>query len=188
VARDLLGQAPLSERWLYPAAYEEQVTAAARGAGLDEALLLAVVRRESNFRPEARSLAGAIGLGQLLPRTAERLEAVAGLDAEVAARLGDPATNLPLAALYLGLLRDRFGNDAAAVAAYNAGPAAPAGWSRAGPSTPLDEWVENVPYKETRTYLKAVLAAREVYRRREGLPPLLDPAAAVGPAGVGVSF
>ena len=186
VARDQLGQARLSERWLYPAAFEGPVAAAAQAAGVDEALLLALVRRESGFRPEARSLAGALGLGQLLPRTAARLGVLAGLDADPAERLTEPATNLALAALYFGLLRDRFGSDAVALAAYNAGPAAPAGWGRA--ATPLDEWVENVPYKETRNYLKLVLAAREVYRRRQGLPPLLDPAALVSVAGAGVAF
>ena len=188
VARDLLGQARRSERWLYPAPYEELLPAVARAAGLDAALLLAVVRRESSFRPEARSLAGALGLGQLLPSTADRLGTVTGLSAAPTARLGDPATNLPLAALYLGLLRDRFGNDAAALAAYNAGPAAPAAWTGARAATPIDEWVENVPYKETRTYVKSVLAAREVYRRLEGLPPLLDPAALVSAPAAGVAF
>ena len=167
------------------AAVPEPSAAALCGAGL-----LALVRRESGFRPEARSLAGALGLGQLLPRTAARLGVLAGLDADpaerLAERLAEPATNLALAALYLGLLRDRFGSDVVALAAYNAGPAAPAGWGRA--ATPLDEWVENVPYKETRNYLKLVLAAREVYRRRQGLPPLLDPAALVSVAGEGVAF
>ena len=188
VARDLLGQAHRSERWLYPAAFEELLPAAARAAGVDEALLLALIRRESGFRPEARSAAGARGLGQLLPGTADRLGALAGLADEPGARLDDPATNLPLAALYLGLLRDRFGSDAAALAAYNAGPAAPARWSRSRQDTPLDEWVENLPYKETRIYVKVVLSAREVYRRIEGLPPLLDPAAPVPAPGAGVAF
>jgi soluble lytic murein transglycosylase len=186
VARDQLGQTRLSERWLYPAAFEGPVAAAGQAAGVDEALLLALVRRESGFRPEARSLAGALGLGQLLPRTAARLGVLAGLDADPAGRLADPATNLALAALYLGLLRDRFGSDAVALAAYNAGPAAPAGWGRG--ATPLDEWVENVPYRETRHYVKLVLAAREVYRRRQGLPALLDPAALVSVTGAGVAF
>ena len=188
VARDLLGQAPRSERWLYPSGFEAALPAAALAAGIDEALLLALVRRESAFLPEARSAAGAIGLGQLLPRTAGRLAALTGLAADPAGRLDHPATNLPLAALYLGLLRDRFGSDVAALAAYNAGPGAPSGWSRAGAATPVDEWVENVPYKETRTYLKAVLSAREVYRRLEGLPPLLDPGALVAAPATGVAF
>jgi len=188
VARDLLGQARSSERWLYPAPFEELLPAVSRATGLDAALLLALVRRESGFSPEARSLAGALGLGQLLPSTADRLGALTGLATAPALGLGDPATNLPLAALYLGLLRDRFGNDAAALAAYNAGPAAPAAWIGSRAAMPLDEWVENVPYKETRTYVKAVLSAREVYRRLEGLPPLLDPAALVTAPGEGVAF
>jgi soluble lytic murein transglycosylase len=188
VARDLLGQAHGTERWLYPAAFEELVAPAARAAGVDESLLLALVRRESGFRPEALSSAGAVGLGQLLPRTAERLGQVAELASSPTSLLGDPATNLPLAALYLGLLQDRFGNDAAAVAAYNAGPTPPATWSTLRAGQPLDEWIESVPYKETRIYLKTVLAAREVYRRLAGLRPQLDPASLVPAPAPGVAF
>jgi soluble lytic murein transglycosylase len=188
VARDLLGQARASERWLFPAAFEPEVAAAARGAGVDETLLFALLRRESAFRPEARSLAGAVGLGQLLPRTADRLGLLGGLSGSTVDRLEDPATNLPLAALYLGLLGERFGSDAGAVAAYNAGPGPPAAWSAARAGQPLDEWVENIPYKETRVYVKTVLSTREVYRRLAGLQPLLDAAARIPAAGAGVAF
>ena len=100
----------------------------------------------------------------------------------------DPGTNLALSALYLGLLRDRFGSDAAALAAYNAGPGAPARWLGSRRDSPLDEWVENVPYKETRIYLKTVLSTREVYRRRIGLSPSLDPATLVPASVAGVAF
>ncbi len=188
VARDLLGHAPGTDRWLYPAAFGEVVTPASRATGLDEALLLALVRRESGFREGSRSRSGAIGLGQLLPRTAERLGLLAGLSGNPASLLTTPATNLPLAALYLGLLRDRFGSDAGALAAYNAGPAPPAGWSTPPAGQPLDEWVEDIPYRETRLYVKVVLASREVYRRLAGLPALLDPAAPVPAPVEGVAF
>jgi soluble lytic murein transglycosylase len=188
VARDLLGQAGATQRWLYPDAFQPLVTDTARAAGVDEALLLAVLRRESAFRPEARSTAGAIGLGQLLPRTAERLGLLAVPAIELVSRLDDPSLNVPLAALYLGLLADRFGSEAGAVAAYNAGPTPPSAWRRPGAAPPLDEWVEDVPYKETRIYLKTVLAAREVYRRLAGLPPALDPASPVPAPVPGVAF
>ncbi len=188
VARDLLGQVRGTERWLYPTAYGEVVAEAARAAGVDETLLLALIRRESGFRPEARSAAGALGLGQLLPRTAERLGLLVDLSTSPVGGLDDPATNLALATLYLGLLLDRFGSEAGAVAAYNAGPSPPAAWCRSRAGQPLDEWVENVPFKETRTYLKAVLSSREVYRRLAGLPPQLDPEAPVPAPAEGVAF
>jgi soluble lytic murein transglycosylase len=187
-ARDLLGQGRETDRWLYPAAFEEELGAAARQAGVDPALLAGLVRRESAFRPEAQSLAGAVGLGQLLPRTAERLGLMAGLPGVADSRLAEPATNLALSALYLGLLRDRFGSDAGAVAAYNAGPAPPSDWARSGAGQPLDEWVENIPYRETRLYLKTVLASQEVYRRLAGRPPALDPGAPVPSPGPGTAF
>jgi soluble lytic murein transglycosylase len=188
VARDLLGVTPRTERWLYPIAFEDQLAASARDAGIEEALLLALVRRESGFVPTVRSSVGAVGLGQLLPGTAERLGVLAGLATDPAQRLTEPTTNLPLAALYLGLLQDRFGSDVAAVAAYNAGPLPPAAWATSRAGQPLDEWVENVPYKETRVYLKNVLSAREVYRRLIGRPPVLDPATLVQAPITGVGF
>ena len=125
-----------------------------------------------------------LGLGT----SRERLGLLAELSSNPASLLGDPATNLPLAALYLGLLRDRFGSDPGALAAYNAGPAQPAGWSTPRPGQPIDEWVENIPYKETRLYVKVVLSSREIYRRLAGLPSQLDPAAPVPAPAEGVAF
>ena len=179
VARDLLGQVRWTERWLYPTAFGEVVAETAGTVGIDETLLHALIRRESGFRPEARSAAGALGLGQLLPRTAERLGLLVDLSASPVSRLEEPAANLALAALYLGLLLDRFGSEAGAIAAYNAGPSPPAAWSSSRAGLPLDEWVENVPFKETRIYLKAVLSSAR------GLPAPGRPAAAARPGGAG---
>jgi soluble lytic murein transglycosylase len=175
VARDQLGATRRSARWLHPSPRPARLEAAAAAAGLDADLLRAVVRRESAFRPEVRSAAGAEGLAQLLPATARRLGTLAGLADDEPLRLGDPDVSLGLGAHYLGLLADRLGDEAVVLAGYNAGPAAAAGWAQVRAGRPLDEWVESIPYRETRAYVKGVLSAREVYRRLAGRPPGLDP-------------
>jgi len=187
-ARDLLGATPRTLRWLYPTPLGEVVPARAAEAGVDPDLVRAVIRRESAFQPSIRSGAGAEGLMQLVPATAGRLATLAGAPRQGGGPLEDGAQNVALGTHYLALLVDRFGDEAPALAAYNAGPRPAAAWSRDRAGLPLDEWVEAIPYRETRAYLKAVLSAREVYRRLGGLPPDLDPARPVGAPGDGVAF
>jgi soluble lytic murein transglycosylase len=103
--------------------------------------------------------------------------------------LADPGQNVPLGLAYLGILADRFASPAQVLAAFNAGPAAAAGWSRSRAGMPLDEWVEEIPYRETRRYVRSVLTDWARYRSLEGgAPPPLDPAAPVTPPAAGVAF
>jgi soluble lytic murein transglycosylase len=147
------------------------------------------MRRESSFRPGVRSGAGAEGLLQLLPSTAERVAGVLGLPGGASARLRDPDTNLALGAHYLALLVSRFGHPALAVAAYNAGPRPVAEWALARRDVPLDVWVESIPYRETRQYVKVVLSEWDTYRELAGEPPPpIDPASPVPAPGAGVAF
>jgi soluble lytic murein transglycosylase len=189
LTRDHLAVNRRTIRWLYPEPLPEITAPAAARFGVDPALLLAVIRRESSFRPDARSAAGAEGLLQLRPATAERLAALLGLPGGVGARLREPETAIPVGAHYLGLLLARFGEPALAVAAYNAGPAPVAGWASARPSLPLDAWVESIPWRETRQYVKGVVAEWDVYRAVRGDPPIpLDPDRHVVAPASGVSF
>jgi soluble lytic murein transglycosylase len=104
------------------------------------------------------------------------------------AELEHPEVSVPLGAAYLALLVDRFGDRAAALAAYNAGPAAAAGWARAAAGRPLDEGVEDVAFRESRRYVKAVAADAAVYRALwsggplalDGLQPVPAPREGVG--------
>jgi soluble lytic murein transglycosylase len=185
-ARDHLAISRRALRLGHPEPLPDRLPAACAAAGLDRDLLLALLRKESGFRVAARSSAGAVGLFQLLPPTAERLAAAAGLPA--AAALDDAAAALPPGVLYLGLLGDRFGHPASALAAYNAGPAAAATWGAALAGLPLDEWVEDLPFRETRRYVKAVLADAGVYRWLRGGELALDGLAPVPPPGEGVGF
>ncbi len=190
VARDFLPPGIRAQRWSYPDALPEVLRPAAGALGVDPALALAVMRRESAFVASARSGAAAEGLLQLRPETARRLGWIAGVPGDAGeSGLTDPAGNIRLGIAYLGLLSDRFGEPAQALAAYNAGPPAAEKWSRARAGLPLDEWVEEIPYRETRQYVRAVLADRARYRKLAGdAPAPLDPSAPISPAAPGVAF
>jgi soluble lytic murein transglycosylase len=149
----------------WPTAFADLVTAAATGRSIAPALLNAVMREESGFRPEVLSTVGARGLVQIMPATGERLAESLGLLDYEADDLFTPATNLLLGAHYLEQLVDRFdGRVSAAVASYNAGPEAVARWIEERPGEEDDEWVEAIPYDQTRKYVKRVLRSQQVYR------------------------
>jgi soluble lytic murein transglycosylase len=189
LASDYLVQTPRALRWGYPEAYPDLVPANAKGFGVDPWMVLAVMRRESNFRAGVRSSAAAMGLLQLIRPTAERLATLLGLKGEVAERLGEPEVNIAFGAYYLSLLTSRFAEPALAIAAYNAGPRAVEGWLTAHPGAALDEWVESIPYRETRHYVKGVLADYAFYRRLYGAGEIaVDPDRKVPYPGPGVSF
>jgi soluble lytic murein transglycosylase len=187
MARDHLPPGIRARRWAYPEAHAEVLEPAARRLGVDPTLALAVMRRESAFVASARSGAAAEGVLQLRPETARRLKAIAGLPEGT--DLADAAENLRLGITYLGLLSDRFATVPQALAAYNAGPAPAAAWSRSGAGLPLDEWAEGIPYRETRQYVRSVVADWARYRELRGeRAPALDPSTPVAPAGPGVAF
>jgi soluble lytic murein transglycosylase len=189
LARDHLAPTRRTLRWLYPEPLPGLLVPAARRFGVDPALVLAVMRRESSFRADARSAAGAEGLMQIRPATAERLAALLGVPAGVGARLHEPEAAIPLGAHYLGLLLARFGEAPLAIAAYNAGPAPVAEWASARRGMPLDAWVESIPYRETRQYVKVVVAEWDAYRALSGeRGPPIDPDHRVVPAAHGVGF
>ena len=122
------------------------------------------MREESSYRPEVVSVSGARGLLQLMPDTAARVARDVSLDPFEPDDLFTPAVNIELGSAYLAQLLARFnGNAAAAIGSYNAGPEAVARW-RPGDGTPEDVWVEEIPYDQTRAYVKRVLRSLHVYR------------------------
>jgi len=154
---------------LYPAGYKEIVARHTANMSIDESLTYALIRAESNFLPTARSPVGALGLMQLMPATAKGM--AQGMGEKVSARyLTNPEINLKLGTRHLRDLITRFnGNLVSAVAAYNAGSTPVRRWRKNFPTLSEDEFIENIPYAETREYVKKVLAAAEVYRRLYGL-------------------
>lgn len=149
---------------LYPLAYWPLVTRTTSGTAVDPLLVLSVMRQESMFDPEARSGANAIGLMQLIPSTASRM--AAELNRSVATEdLYEPEVNISLGVAYLARLQGLYrGEPIRVLAAYNAGEDAVAKWDRARPAGDVDEWVENITYRETRDYVKRVLANQRKYR------------------------
>ena len=150
----------------FPVVWEEEATAAAREHGIDPAWVLATIRMESAFRPRARSPAGALGLMQIMPATGRRIARAEGVRYSGARTLLDPEKNIRLGAAYLRQLLDRLhGHPALVSAGYNAGPNRARRWLARGEGMEPDLWVELVPYRETRQYVKRVLEYRIVYRR-----------------------
>lgn len=159
-------RAPLSLwRSAWPTAYAEEVAAATAQRRVPPQLLWAVVREESGYRPKVVSISGARGLAQIMPATGRQLARELGQRQFHADELFEPARNLELAAHYLESLLARFdGRVAAAVASYNAGPGAVAGWLREDGALDDDEWVEAIPYAQTRGYVRRVLRSVQAYR------------------------
>jgi len=139
----------------------------------ETAFVLGVIRQESGFDPHIRSAAGALGMMQLMPGTAEVLARKLGYSYE-RDRLEDADFNMQLGSAYLGLLVDQFGGSyVMAAAAYNAGPGRPLQWTsfcgdpRSAGTDPAD-FIECIPFPETRNYVMRVLEAMQVYRARLG--------------------
>ena len=155
-------------RFTYPEAYEDRVRRQAAGRGLAPHLLWAVMREESTYRPAIMSPAGAVGLMQIMPATAERIGPTASVP-DAATRLEDPGSNIALGAYYLGWLMARYeGRVALALAAYNAGEDAVDRWRGEMPAEILSEedaFIEEISYRETRNYVKKVLRSYNIYLR-----------------------
>ncbi|MEO0369124.1 MAG: lytic transglycosylase domain-containing protein [Pseudomonadota bacterium] len=132
---------------------------------IDPAWAFAIARRESSFMADANSGAGARGLMQLLPSTVNFIT-----KKKVKSRkLFEPAFNIQQGTQYMRYLMDRMGNNAVlATASYNAGWSRVKNWVPKDDAVPLDIWVETIPFKETRNYVKAVLAYQQIYSRLLG--------------------
>jgi len=156
-------------RILYPLRFDDQLRAAAEEEGLDAALVAAVILQESSFDPGALSRAGARGLMQVMPATGRTIARAKGQRYKRAA-LYDPDTSLDFGTHYLRQMSDRFDGDVEKVlAAYNAGPHRVDAWVAERGERSAEEFIEAIPFTETRTYVMIILASREQYRRLYGL-------------------
>lgn len=146
----------------FPTPFREQLLAHTREIGLDAAYVYGLIRQESRFVMGARSAVGASGLMQVMPSTARWTAKRIGLDYRND-QISDRDTNLKLGTGYLKLVLDDFsGSQPLAAAAYNAGPSRSRRW-REGPPLEPAVWAENIPFSETRDYVKKVLSNAAYY-------------------------
>lgn len=150
--------APTCQRFAYPLKYEAEIKEASAKAGVDPCLVAAVIYAESGFRCKAVSDVGAVGLMQLMPETASWIAETNNLDYS-SDQFYDPKVNIELGSLYLAWLMRLFdGNEVWPLAAYNVG------------QHKVDEWISDgvseadIPYPETRCFVKKVIRARKCYQ------------------------
>ncbi len=149
----------------YPLAYRELTFEDAKKVGVDPYLILAISRQESTYRPGLTSTAGAQGVMQIMPATAKWLvKEDPGLPPNAHTELNDPRSSLRLGAHYLRMMIDRYdGNLVYALAAYNGGPGNCDTWRRNFKGATFFEFIEFIPFTETRNYVKRVLTNYVTY-------------------------
>ncbi|MEW8506488.1 MAG: transglycosylase SLT domain-containing protein [Candidatus Thiodiazotropha sp.] len=159
----------------FPLAHKEAITDQARDHGIDSAWIYAILRQESAFMSDAKSSAGARGLMQLMPKTAKQMARELKQSLGKPEDLYQPELNIKLGAGYLNrIYRQLQESPVLATAAYNAGPHRVLSWLPEE-SQASDIWIETVPFKETREYLKRVLAYTVIYNYRLGDLPITIP-------------
>lgn len=166
----LITKIPYSEkmhRFWYPLAFWDKVEQASKRNNLDPFIVLSVMREESRFDQAVKSPAGAYGLMQLMPQTAYRLDKSLKLGIHRPSQLTDPKNNVQLGSFYLRNLLDEFHSLAHMLAAYNAGELAVRSWQQRFDYRAIDEFIEDIPYSETRNYVKRVLTSYFHYKRAE---------------------
>tara|TARA_R110002095_G_scaffold198192_1_gene177617 strand:+ start:681 stop:2621 length:1941 start_codon:yes stop_codon:yes gene_type:complete len=158
----------------FPLAYGVEIAESAQGNQIDTSWILAIARQESAFTPDARSPAGAMGLMQLMPRTAKETAKRAKVRYKGSHQLTEPELNLKLGSYYLASLSRRYaGHRVLASAAYNAGPGRVNSWLEQRQDLPIDIWIETIPFDETRNYVQNILSFSVIYSDMLGLPKQL---------------
>jgi soluble lytic murein transglycosylase len=144
----------------FPMAFSKEIQTYSKKAKVDPAWTMAIARRESTFIPTAKSAVGAHGLMQIMPATAKH---ITGRRVAVE-QLYNPVTNIDYGTYYLNyLMKNTDNNVVFATASYNAGFSRVKSWIPKDESVPLDIWVETIPFKETRDYVKNVMMYYQIY-------------------------
>jgi len=169
-------------RILFPQAWWDIIKTESAKNGLDPYLVASLIRQESEFNPGVVSYANAWGLMQLLPSVGRSLAREEGMTHFETYQLLDPETNIRLGTRYLRKELDRFGGvQEYALAAYNAGDERVTDWQAAGPYHGIDEFVESIPFTQTRDYVQGILRNEDIYRSIDAL------AATQSKTGIGAS-
>lgn len=150
---------------IYPIKYQEYVEKWAEEYYLDKNLVYAVIKVESNFNKDAVSVAGAKGLMQLMDKTAEDCNSKAGFGYLIPSDLFVPERNIRIGCYYISKLIKDYGNAELAVTAYNGGTGNVQKWLEDPALADGEGGLSNIPYEETKTYVKKVFNAFEAYNR-----------------------
>jgi soluble lytic murein transglycosylase len=152
-------------RILFPQAWWDTIKEESAKNGLDPYLVASLIRQESEFNPSVISYANAYGLMQLLPSVGKSMAREEGMSHFETFQLLDPLTNIKLGTRYLRKMLDKFdGVQEYALAAYNAGDERVVDWQAAGPYHGMDEFVESIPFTQTRDYVQGILRNEDIYR------------------------
>jgi len=155
---------------LFPKAYWDDLKRFSTQNELDPYLVASLIRQESEFNPNAISHANAVGLMQLLPVTGKKVAKDVKMHHFNASQLYTPAVNLQLGTRYFKTMVDKFGSFEYALAAYNAGSDRVEDWLSQGKYRDPQEFVESIPFTETREYVQAILRNASVYKQLYGTP------------------
>jgi len=155
---------------LFPKPYWVDLKRFSNENSLDPYLVASLIRQESEFNPNAVSNKNAVGLMQLLPKVGKGVAKQEKLKHYDSSQLFIPATNLQLGTRYFRSMVDKFGGFEYALAAYNAGSDRVEDWQGDGKYRDIDEFVESIPFTETREYVQAIMRNANVYRKLYGAP------------------
>ena len=153
-------------RIIYPKTYGEIVSSYSQKYDVEENLIFAVIKAESNFKNEAVSHKGAIGVMQIMKETGEEIANSIGLDLNtenIEEELGSLENNINIGTKYLSDLLERYQNKEVALAAYNAGIGTVDNWIEKGIIKRDGSDIENIPYKETNNYVRKILRDYDIY-------------------------
>ncbi|MBR4078875.1 MAG: lytic transglycosylase domain-containing protein [Christensenellaceae bacterium] len=150
----------------FPLEYEETVLKYSEEYGVDPALICGVIATESRFDADAKSEKGAMGLMQIMPETGEWIAGKIGIKDFSEEMLTEPAVNIEMGTWYLTYLADRFDREAdTVIAAYNAGHGNVEKWLKDAQYSDDGRTLSEIPFDETRNYVKKVNRAYEIYRK-----------------------
>jgi soluble lytic murein transglycosylase len=185
----LTAQNPTALNLFYPKAFGESVEAQSADSKVDPFFAWAIMRRESAFKSDVVSAADARGLMQIIPPTMREIALRLKMNAQELSPddLYSPQINIRFGTWYLGALLERFHHPSLSAAGYNAGPSAVARWMTQRGQLELDAFVEEIPFKETRGYVKQVTADLALYHQLDGDTDFVVPLTLPVP-GEGVQF
>jgi soluble lytic murein transglycosylase len=160
----LQGEGRTFWEFAFPRAWDSSVTKASKTTTVPEEMIWGIMRAESHFRQDAQSPVGALGLMQIMPFTGRKVASLMNWNSFETRSLLDPDTNIRLGSRYLQRLNEKFAGSIPLVAAsYNAGPHRVSAWVRNFGNLEMDEFIEHIPFVETRNYVKRVSRNFQIY-------------------------